>query len=83
MRSRVLLVLALLAIVAYLPTLTAAICIEDDYPNIAEAHALGMHIITDPIFGIRSTSFLLMDGLYRLSECMRVPITRLRFCCMF
>src|SRR5579864_5201931 len=60
-----LLVLALLAILAYLPTLRQPL-LEDDYPNIAEAHALGMHIVTDPIFGIRSTSFLLMDAIYRL-----------------
>lgn len=65
MRNRILLALALLAIVAYLPTLWQPL-LEDDYPNIAEAHALGLHIVTDPIFGIRSTSFLLMDGLYRL-----------------
>jgi hypothetical protein len=64
-RNRILIALALLAIVAYLPTLRQPL-LEDDYPNIAEAHALGLHIITDPIFGIRSTSFLLMDGLYRL-----------------
>ena len=65
MRRRVLIVVALLAIIAYLPTLSQPF-IEDDYPNIAEGHALGLHIITDPIFGIRSTSFLLMDWLYRL-----------------
>lgn len=64
-RRRVLIVLALLAILAYIPTLWQPL-LEDDYPNIAEAHALGMHIITDPIFGIRSTSFLLMDGIYRV-----------------
>lgn len=65
MRNRILFVLALLAILAYLPTLRQPL-LEDDYPNIAEAHALGMHIVTDPIFGIRSTSFLLMDAIYRL-----------------
>lgn len=65
MRKRVLLALALLAILAYLPTLWQPL-LEDDYPNIAEAHALGLHILADPIFGIRSTSFLLMDAIYRL-----------------
>ena len=63
--KRVLLVLALLAIVAYLPTLRQPL-LEDDYPNIAEGHALGLHIVTDPIFGIRSTWLLLMDGVYRV-----------------
>lgn len=63
--TKILLALALLAILAYLPTLRQPL-LEDDYPNIAEAHALGVHIITDPIFGIRSTSFLMMDGIYRL-----------------
>jgi hypothetical protein len=63
--AKILLVLALLAILAYLPTLRQPL-LEDDYPNIAEAHALGVHIIADPIFGIRSTSFLLMDAIYRL-----------------
>lgn len=61
----ILLVLALLAVIAYLPTLRQPL-LEDDYPNIAEAHALGIHILSDPIFGIRSTSFLLMDAIYRL-----------------
>jgi hypothetical protein len=63
--AKILLALALLAIVAYLPTLRQPL-LEDDYPNIAEAHALGVHIVSDPIFGIRSTSFLLMDTIYRL-----------------
>jgi hypothetical protein len=63
--AKILLVLALLAIVAYLPTLRQPL-LEDDYPNIAEAHALGVRIVSDPIFGIRSTSFLLMDTIYRL-----------------
>src|SRR5579872_3286525 len=65
MRSRILLILALLAIVAYLPTLRQPL-LEDDYPNIAEAHAEGLHIVADPIFGIRFTSFLMMDAIYRL-----------------
>jgi hypothetical protein len=63
--AKILLVLALLAILAYLPTLRQPL-LEDDYPNIAEAHALGVHIVTDPIFGVRSTCFLLMDTIYRL-----------------
>ena len=63
--AKILLALALLAIIAYLPTLWQPL-LEDDYPNIAEAHALGVHIVTDPIFGIRSTCFLLMDTIYRL-----------------
>jgi hypothetical protein len=63
--AKILLALALLAILAYLPTLRQPL-LEDDYPNIAEAHALGVHIVTDPIFGVRSTSFLLMDTIYRL-----------------
>ncbi len=64
--------LALLAIVAYLPTLRQPL-LEDDYPNIAEAHALGLHILTDPIFGLRSTSFLLLDGMYRLFGIAAAP----------
>src|SRR5258708_3443946 len=63
--SRILIALALLAFVAYLPTLWQPL-LEDDYPNIFHAHANGIHILTDPIFGIRSTCFLLMDGIYRL-----------------
>jgi hypothetical protein len=64
-RWHLLIALALLAVVAYLPTLRQPL-LEDDYPNIAEAHALGLHILSDPIFGIRSSFFLLIDGLYRL-----------------
>src|SRR5258708_13805627 len=63
--SRILIALALLAFVAYLPTLWQPL-LEDDYPNIFHAHANGIHILTDPIFGIRSTCFLLMDTIYRL-----------------
>lgn len=63
--AKILLALAFLAILAYLPTLRQPL-LEDDYPNIAEAHALGVHIVTDPIFGVRSTSFLLMDTIYSL-----------------
>src|SRR5260370_20092301 len=63
--TRILLVLALLAILAYLPTLRQPL-LEDDYPNIFHAHANGIHIVTDPIFGIRSTCFLMMDAIYRL-----------------
>src|SRR5258708_1157229 len=63
--ARILLVLALLAILAYLPTLRQPL-LEDDYPNIFHAHANGIHILADPIFGIRSTCFLLMDAIYRL-----------------
>lgn len=63
--SHVLLILALLAIVAYLPTLRQPL-LEDDYPLIVQAHALGIGIVADPNFGMRSTSLLLMDGIYRL-----------------
>ncbi len=63
--SHVLLILALLAIVAYLPTLRQPL-LEDDYPLIVQAHAFGFGIVADPNFGMRSTSLLLMDGLYRL-----------------
>ena len=66
MRRSVLIALAVLAIVAYLPTLHQPL-LEDDYPNIAVAHALGMHILADPIFGIRSTWFLMMDAVYRIA----------------
>jgi len=64
-RSRILVILALLALIAYIPTLWQPL-LEDDYPNIAQARTLGLRIVTDPIFGVRSTSFLLMDGIYTL-----------------
>ena len=72
-RTRILLALALLGHHRLFPTLRQPL-LEDDYPNIAEAHALGIHIVTDPIFGIRSTSFLLMDWIYRLFGMIAAPI---------
>ncbi len=64
--------LALLAIIAYLPTLRQPL-LEDDFPNIAKAHAAGLGIVTDPIFGLRSTSFLLLDGIYKLFGIAAAP----------
>lgn len=64
-RTRVLLILALLAIVAYLPTLRQPL-LEDDYPNIGAAHEFGIRVINNPIFGVRSTWLLLIDSVYRV-----------------
>jgi hypothetical protein len=63
--TRILGILALLAIVAYLPTLRQPL-LEDDYPNIGAAHELGINVLHNPIFSVRSTGLLLMDGIYRL-----------------
>ena len=65
MHSRILIAIALLAILAYLPTLRQPL-LEDDYPNIAEGHAMGFKLLTDPVFGVRSTWLLMMDGIYRM-----------------
>lgn len=62
----VLCLLALLAVVAYLPTLRQPL-LEDDYPLIGQAHMLGIRLLAHPLFELRWTSLLLMDGIYRLA----------------
>jgi len=62
--------LAILAIVAYLPTLTQPL-LEDDYPNLVLALHYGPvsgwpAMMADPVFRLRTTSWLLMYGLHRL-----------------
>src|SRR5438105_5038575 len=64
--------LALLAIVTYLPALTQPL-IEDDYPNIAQALRYGdvigwSRMLVDPIFRVRTTTWLLMYGVNRLFD---------------
>ena len=65
MRSRILLVLAILAIVAYLPTLWQPL-LEDDYPNIGQAHEYGTSVVTNSVFSVRATQFLAADAIYRI-----------------
>ena len=60
---RVLPVLAILAIVAYLPLFRQPL-VEDDYPNISMARDLGGRVVTNAIFGVRSTGFLLLDAIH-------------------
>ncbi len=70
MKKPILAGLAILAIVAYLPTLTQPL-LEDDYPNLVVALRYG-HVsgwpamMADPVFRLRTTSWLLMYGLHRL-----------------
>lgn len=61
-RLIILAVLAALAILAYLPTLTQPL-IEDDYPNIAQSLRFGDEVgwsrmFAEPVFRVRATTFL-------------------------
>jgi hypothetical protein len=60
-----LVILALLGLLAYLP-LFAQPLVEDDYPNIQIASAAGVHIVSNPIFAVRSTGFLLMSAIHAM-----------------
>src|SRR5262245_5289865 len=65
-----LLVVAVLAILTYLPALTQPF-IEDDYPNIRSALDYGPisgweKMADDSVQRVRATSFILMHGLYRI-----------------
>jgi hypothetical protein len=60
-----LLLLALLAVLAYAPSLTIPL-MEDDYPNLAGTLNVGLaQPLADPIFRVRATSFWLMWMLWR------------------
>lgn len=60
--------LALLCILAYLPTLRQPL-LEDDYPNLAQAQTYGnpadLHILAGSVFRLRATSQWLMYAMYR------------------
>ncbi|HEV2690833.1 MAG TPA: glycosyltransferase family 39 protein [Bryobacteraceae bacterium] len=58
-------ILAGLAILAYLPLFSQPL-LEDDYPLIRTARDSGLHILTNPIFAVRSTGLLMMDGVHAL-----------------
>jgi hypothetical protein len=68
-RGRILLVLAALAVVAYLPTLTQPL-LEDDFPNISislqmgSPHALGQ--LAGSVYRLRATTEWLMCAMYHL-----------------
>ena len=60
-----LLLLGMLAVLAYAPSLTIPL-MEDDYPNLSQT--LGSSLgttLTDPIFRVRATSYGLMWLLWR------------------
>ena len=62
--------LAILALVAYVPALAQPF-LEDDYPNLVLALHFGPTsswptLISDPVFRLRATSYLMMYGLHRL-----------------
>ena len=60
-----LLLLGLLAVLAYAPSLTIPL-MEDDYPNLSQILGSGpATILADPIFRVRATSFWLMWLLWR------------------
>jgi|SRR5579871_1628906 len=68
--AMVLLILAALVLLAYLPTLTQSL-IEDDYPNIALAQVYGSPsgwhaMLGNPVFRLRATTWLLMYSVHRL-----------------
>jgi hypothetical protein len=63
--KRVLLILAGLALLAYLPLFQQPL-LEDDYPNIVIARDLGLGILTHPLFSVRSTGMLLLGGIHAL-----------------
>jgi hypothetical protein len=70
-RWLILAILAALAIVPYLPTLTQPF-IEDDYPNIQLANGFAAQgwaeMLANPIFRLRATTHLLFHGLYRVFD---------------
>ena len=60
-----LLLLGLLAVLAYAPSLTIPL-MEDDYPNLSQILGSGpATILADPVFRVRATSFWLMWLLWR------------------
>jgi len=60
-----LLLLGLLAVLAYAPSLTIPL-MEDDYPNLSQILGSGpATILADPIFRVRATSYCLMWLLWR------------------
>jgi hypothetical protein len=67
-RWLILAILAALAIVPYLPTLSQPF-IEDDYPNIQLANGFAAQgwseMLANPIFRLRATTHLLFHGLYQ------------------
>jgi hypothetical protein len=70
-RWLILAILAALAIVPYLPTLTQPF-IEDDYPNIQLANTFAAQgwaeMLANPIFRLRATTHLLFHVLYRIFD---------------
>ena len=64
-RAWMLAILAALAILAYLPLFSQPL-LEDDYPLIRTARDEGLHIVSNPIFAVRSTGLLMMDGVHAL-----------------
>ena len=56
-------ILAGLALLAYLPLFDQPL-LEDDYPLIRTARDSGFAIVTNPIFAVRSTGLLMMDGVH-------------------
>ncbi len=70
-RWLILTILATLAIVPYLPTLSQPF-IEDDYPNIQLANGFAAQgwseMLANPIFRLRATTHLLFHGLYQVFD---------------
>jgi hypothetical protein len=63
-------ILTALVLLAYTPALTQPL-LEDDYPNIVQAHVYGpvsgwAPMFHDPVFRVRTTFWLLMNCLYQL-----------------
>jgi hypothetical protein len=68
-----LLLLGLLAVLAYAPSLTIPL-IEDDYPNLAQTtHSAFSEPISDPIFRVRATSYWTMWLLWRSAHLSPLP----------
>jgi len=64
-------ILAALVLIAYAPALTQPL-LEDDYSNIVQARVYGPvsgwpEMFHDPVFRLRTTSWLLLNGLYQLA----------------